>query len=186
MSTSTEQHRSEAPSNVSCMIITVSDTRNKETDKSGQLIRSLLEEHGYTVAEYQIVRDEYDGIKELLQKAADRLDVEAVLLNGGTGIAGRDTTYEAVRDSLDKEMPGFGEIFRYLSFTEDIGSAAILSRAIAGTMGQTAVFSMPGSSGAVRLAMTRLILPELGHVMRELYKDNKPAATSFNKKEADR
>jgi molybdenum cofactor biosynthesis protein B len=171
MSTSTEQHRREAPSSVSCAIITVSDTRTPETDKSGQLIRQLLEEKGYTVVEYAIVRDEYDGIKALLREAADNKGVEAVLLNGGTGIAARDTTYEAVRDQLDKEMPGFGELFRYLSFTEDIGPAAILSRAIAGTIGQTAVFSMPGSTGAVRLAMTRLIIPELGHVMRELYKD---------------
>lgn len=169
--TSTEQHRREAPSSVSCAIITVSDTRTPDTDKSGQLIRQLLEEKGYTVAEYTIVRDEYDGIKALLRAAADNPRVETVLLNGGTGIAGRDTTYEAVRDQLDKEMPGFGELFRYLSFTEDIGSAAILSRAIAGTIGTTAVFSMPGSTGAVRLAMTRLIIPELGHVMRELYKD---------------
>ncbi|KIL35914.1 molybdenum cofactor biosynthesis protein B [Cohnella kolymensis] len=171
MSASTEQHRREAPASVSCMVITVSDTRNEETDKSGSLIRTLLEEKGFTVAAYAIVRDEYEGIKELLHSAAQNPDIEAVLLNGGTGIAERDTTYEAVRDSLNKEMPGFGEIFRYLSFAEDIGPAAILSRAIAGTMGTTAVFSMPGSTGAVRLAMTRLILPELGHVMRELYKD---------------
>ncbi|WP_239614821.1 MogA/MoaB family molybdenum cofactor biosynthesis protein [Cohnella mopanensis] len=171
MTTSTEQHRREAPKSVACAIITVSDTRTPETDSSGQLIRQLLEEHGYTVAEYAIVKDEYDGISQLLREAADNPHVEAVLLNGGTGIAGRDTTYEAVRDQLVKEMPGFGEIFRFLSFTEDIGSAAILSRAIAGTIGKTAVFSMPGSTAAVRLAMTRLIVPELGHVMRELYKD---------------
>ena len=171
MTTSTEQHRREAPATVSCAIITVSDTRTPDTDKSGQLIRQLLEENGYSVAKYAIVRDEYEGIKALLRESADNPSVEAVLLNGGTGIAGRDTTYEAVRDQLHKEMPGFGEIFRFLSFTEDIGSAAILSRAIAGTIGKTAVFSMPGSTGAVRLAMTRLIIPELGHVMRELYKD---------------
>lgn len=171
MLTSTEQHRSEAPSSVACAIITVSDTRTPENDKSGQLIRQLLEEKGHTVAEYAIVRDEYDGITDLLRAASDNPRIGAVLLNGGTGIAGRDTTFEAVRDRLHKEMPGFGEIFRLLSFTEDIGSAAILSRAIAGTIGTTAVFSMPGSTGAVRLAMTRLIVPELGHVMRELYKD---------------
>jgi molybdenum cofactor biosynthesis protein B len=171
MLTSTEQHRQEAPVRVSCAIITVSDTRTEETDKSGQLIRKLLEEKGYYVAEYAIVKDDYEGIKALLQDAASNSKVEAILLNGGTGIAGRDTTFEAVRDQLDKEMPGFGELFRYLSYTEDIGSAAILSRAIAGTIGQTAVFSMPGSTGAVKLAMTKLIIPELGHVMRELYKD---------------
>lgn len=169
--TSTEQHRQEAPKTVACRIITVSDTRTPETDSSGQLIRRLLTEHGYTIAGYEIVKDDYEGIRALLREAADDPAVEAVLLNGGTGIAGRDTTFEAVRSLLDKEMPGFGEIFRMLSFTEDIGSAAILSRAIAGTIGRTAVFSMPGSTGAVRLAMTRLIVPELGHVMRELYKD---------------
>lgn len=91
-------------------------------------------------------------------------------MTGGTGISPRDTTYEAVSSLLDKELPGFGEIFRYLSFAEDIGSAAILSRAVAGTVGQTAVFSMPGSRGAVRLAMERIIVPELRHVMREIYK----------------
>ncbi|MFB9279817.1 MogA/MoaB family molybdenum cofactor biosynthesis protein [Cohnella cellulosilytica] len=168
---STEQHRREAPSSVACSILTVSDTRTPETDKSGRLIRELLEAAGHTVADYAIVKDDYDGIAALLRQAADDPRVEAVLLNGGTGIAGRDTTFEAVRGQLHKEIPGFGEIFRYLSFVEDIGSAAILSRAVAGTIGSTAVFSMPGSTGAVRLAMTRLIVPELGHVMRELYKD---------------
>jgi len=171
ISSSTEQHRREAPSSVACAVITVSDTRTPETDKSGQLIRELLEAAGHTVVEYAIVEDEYEGITALLLAAADNPLVEAVLLNGGTGIAARDTTYEAVRDQLHKEMPGFGEIFRYLSFAEDIGPAAMLSRAIAGTIDATAVFSMPGSTGAVRLAMTRLIVPELGHVMRELYKD---------------
>jgi molybdenum cofactor biosynthesis protein B len=170
---SVEEHRRQAPTSVGCMIITVSDTRTLETDKSGQLIIQLLEESGCKVVNYSIVKDEYSQIQNLIQEAASRDDIEAVLLNGGTGIALRDTTYEAVRDTLDKEMPGFGELFRYLSFTEDIGSAAILSRAIAGVCGNTAVFSMPGSSGAVRLAMTRLIVPELQHVMREIYKDIK-------------
>lgn len=169
---STEQHRREAPASAACLILTVSDTRTMETDKSGRLAETLLLENGYRVVARRIVPDEYENIRKLLQDAAADPAVEAVLLNGGTGIAGRDTTYEAVRDVLQKEMPGFGEIFRMLSFTEDIGSAAILSRAIAGTIGTTAVFSMPGSTGAVKLAMTRLILPELRHVMRELYKDS--------------
>ncbi|MFC5701955.1 molybdenum cofactor biosynthesis protein B [Cohnella faecalis] len=173
MSASTEQHRREAPDNVACLILTVSDTRTPDTDKSGQLIEQLLGERGYRVVDRRIVADEYALIAQLLDEAAADPAVEAVLLNGGTGIAARDTTYEAVRDRLDKEMPGFGEIFRYLSFTEDIGSAAILSRAIAGTIGSTAVFSMPGSTGAVKLAMTRIIVPELGHVMREIYKDRR-------------
>ena len=168
--TSVEQHRSEAPATVRCMVVTVSDTRTPETDRSGALAKRLLEENGYIVVRYEIARDEYEQIRGLIREAAADEEVEAVLLNGGTGIAPRDTTYEAVRDSLDKEMPGFGELFRFLSFTEDIGTAAMLSRAVAGVAGNTAVFSMPGSTGAVRLAMTRLILPELRHVMREIYK----------------
>lgn len=169
-----EEHRKEAPKTVNCMIITVSDTRTEETDKSGQLIKELLMESGnYQVVDYHIVKDEYTQIQSLIREASERPEVEAVLLNGGTGITFRDTTYEAVRDMLDKEMPGFGEIFRYLSYAEDIGPAAILSRAIAGVRGATAVFSMPGSSGAVKLAMSKLIVPELAHVMREIYKDAK-------------
>jgi molybdenum cofactor biosynthesis protein B len=136
-------------------------------------MRQLLEEAGYSIVAYRIVKDEYEQIRELVRDAAGNELIEAVLLNGGTGIAMRDTTYEAVRDSLDKEMPGFGEIFRYVSYAEDIGPAAILSRAVAGVRGNTAVFSMPGSSGAVRLAMTKIIVPELRHVMREIYKDRK-------------
>ncbi|MGO4888246.1 molybdenum cofactor biosynthesis protein B [Anaerobacillus sp. MEB173] len=155
------------------MIITVSDTRTKETDKSGKLMQELLEENGFQVVDYHIVKDEYTAIQTLIRDASVRVDIEAILLNGGTGITLRDTTYEAVRDTLDKEMPGFGEIFRYLSYVEDIGSAAILSRAIAGVRGNTAIFSTPGSSGAVKLAMNKLILPELTHVMREIYKDRK-------------
>jgi molybdenum cofactor biosynthesis protein B len=168
--TSVEQHRQEAPSTVRCMIVTVSDTRTPETDKSGSIMRELLEQAGYIVVRYEIVKDEYDQIRLMIQEAVSDDRVEAILFNGGTGIAPRDTTFEAVRDSLEKEMPGFGEIFRYLSFAEDIGSAAILSRAAAGVIGNTAVFSTPGSSGAVKLAMTRIIVPELRHVMREIYK----------------
>ncbi|WP_276354978.1 MogA/MoaB family molybdenum cofactor biosynthesis protein [Cohnella caldifontis] len=171
MSTSTEQHKREAPRRISCFVITVSDTRTEETDRSGGLIRQLLEEHGHAVAGYRIVPDDRATIAASVREAADDPAVEAVLINGGTGIAARDVTIEAVRGLLDKEMPGFGELFRYLSFAEDIGPAAMLSRAVAGTVGRTAVFAMPGSTGAVKLAMTRLILPELGHVMREIYKD---------------
>ncbi|RKN62902.1 MogA/MoaB family molybdenum cofactor biosynthesis protein [Paenibacillus ginsengarvi] len=155
------------------MIVTVSDTRTEETDRSGRLMRELLEKAGHPVVAYRIVKDEYEPLRRLVKEAAADSRIEAVLLSGGTGIALRDTTYEAVRDTLDKEMPGFGELFRYLSFAEDIGSAAILSRAVAGVCGNTAVFSMPGSAGAVKLAMTRIVLPELGHVMREIRKDRK-------------
>lgn len=169
---SVDEHRSQAPDTVSCMIVTVSDTRTSETDAGGRLMKSLLEGAGYQVVRYEIVKDDYEGIRELIHEAAVNPEVEAVLLTGGTGISPRDTTYEAVSSLLDKQLPGFGEIFRYLSFTEDIGPAAILSRAIAGTVGGTAVFSVPGSTGAVKLALERIIVPELRHVMREIYKKN--------------
>ncbi|MNO55893.1 Molybdenum cofactor biosynthesis protein B [compost metagenome] len=167
---SVDEHRREAPQSVACYVITVSDTRTPETDTGGALIRTMLEEAGYTVTGSTIVKDDYEDIRELVYKSSVHSGIEAVLLTGGTGISPRDTTYEAVSSLLDKTLPGFGEIFRLLSFTEDIGSAAILSRAIAGTIGSTAVFSMPGSTGAVKLAMDRLIIPELRHVMREIYK----------------
>jgi molybdenum cofactor biosynthesis protein B len=141
-----------------------------ETDTGGALIASMLEEAGYQVVDRMIVKDDYEDIRELVYKCSIHTGIEAVLLTGGTGISPRDTTFEAVASLLDKSLPGFGEIFRLLSFTEDIGSAAILSRAIAGTIGNTAIFSMPGSTGAVKLAMNRLIIPELRHVMREIYK----------------
>lgn len=168
---SVQQHRKEGPVSVRCMVVTVSDTRTEETDKSGALMKELLEQAGHQIVDYRIVKDDYEAVRELVNSAAQNPVVEALLFNGGTGIALRDTTYEAVKSALDKEMPGFGEIFRYLSFTEDIGTAAILTRATAGVAGSTAVFSTPGSTGAVKLAMTRIIIPELGHVMREIYKD---------------
>lgn len=168
---SVQEHRKEAPNTVGCMIITVSDTRTTETDISGKLMRELLEGAGYFIVDHRIVKDEYHDIRQAVQEASTTPRVEAILLNGGTGIAKRDTTYEAVRDMLDKEMHGFGEIFRQLSFAEDIGSAAILSRAIGGVYRDKAIFSMPGSSGAVKLALTRIVVPELKHIMREIYKD---------------
>ncbi|AOZ91337.1 MogA/MoaB family molybdenum cofactor biosynthesis protein [Paenibacillus crassostreae] len=171
MLTSVESHRNEAPTSVRCMIITVSDTRTVETDKSGALLRELMMSSGYDITDYQIVHDTYEEIQTAIRQGLSNPNVEAILLNGGTGIAKRDTTYEAVRDMLDKEMHGFGEIFRYLSFVDDIGTAAILSRAIAGVIHNKAVFSMPGSTGAVKLATSRIIIPELRHVMREIYKD---------------
>ncbi|MDQ0257686.1 molybdenum cofactor biosynthesis protein B [Evansella vedderi] len=170
---SIEEHKKEAPTTVNCMILTVSDTRTKETDKSGQLIKQMLTENGHTIVEHEIVKDDYSAIQNIIRKADHNQTIEALIINGGTGITFRDTTYEAVSSMLDKELPGFGELFRYLSYEKDIGPAAMLSRATAGVRGKTAVFSTPGSSGAVKLAMRELILPELTHFMREIYKDYK-------------
>lgn len=168
---SVEEHKQIAPQTVNCMVITVSDTRDETTDKSGKLIMELLKDGGHRIVDYRIVKDDREQIRQLIESACNDSEIDAVLLNGGTGITGRDTTYEAVESQLDKILPGFGEIFRMLSYTEDIGSAAILSRAIAGISCNTAVFSMPGSTGAVKLAMNKLILPELGHIIREMKRD---------------
>lgn len=171
LQSSVHQHKQEAPKRVTCMVITVSDTRTEETDKSGELMKQLLEEAGHRTALYRLVPDEPEEIKKAIHEGLAHKSVEVILLNGGTGISPRDTTYETVASLLEKEMPGFGELFRYLSYVEDIGSAAMLSRAVAGTIQGKAIFSTPGSRGAVKLAMTKLILPELGHVVRELNKD---------------
>ncbi|QGH33253.1 molybdenum cofactor biosynthesis protein [Gracilibacillus salitolerans] len=166
-----QAHKAEAPQTVRCKIITVSDTRTKDTDKSGKLMHQYLEGHNHQVNAYNIVKDEQMEIQQAIEEGIQQSDIDAILINGGTGIAKRDVTIEVVENMLDKEIPGFGEIFRMLSYTEDIGSAAILSRATAGVVQDKAVFATPGSSGAVKLAMEKLIIPELGHVMREINKD---------------
>ncbi|TSB46209.1 MogA/MoaB family molybdenum cofactor biosynthesis protein [Alkalicoccobacillus porphyridii] len=158
---------------VRCMILTVSATRTYENDLNGATMREQLEAHGHAVTEYQVCKDEYSSIQRWLKVAAARADIDAVLISGGTGIAIEDTTYEAVRDSLDKEMPGFGEIFRYLSFSEDIGTAAITSRAIAGVRDGKAIFSLPGTNRAVKLGMERIIVPELKNVVEEILEGNR-------------
>ncbi|WP_102345286.1 MogA/MoaB family molybdenum cofactor biosynthesis protein [Bacillus sp. Marseille-P3661] len=168
---SVEEHKQQAPKVVRCMVITVSDTRTEETDKSGQLMQSLLKESGHQITKYEIVKDEQSEIKAAILAGCKDFEVDCVLINGGTGIAKRDVTIETVQQLLEKEIVGFGELFRMLSYTEDIGSAAILSRAIAGVAMDTPIFSTPGSSGAVKLAMNKLILPELTHVIREIRKD---------------
>lgn len=168
---SLQEHKKTAVIQVNCKVITVSDTRNKDTDKSGQLMKELLENSGHQVVDYVIVKDDAEAIRTEVKKGCNDERIDVVLTNGGTGIAKRDVTIETVRQLFEKEISGFGELFRFLSYQEDIGSAAILSRAIAGVYNNTAVFSTPGSTGAVRLAMNKLILPELGHVVKELKKD---------------
>jgi molybdenum cofactor biosynthesis protein B len=167
------EHKREAKARLYVKVITVSDTRTKETDKSGRLMIDLLKEQGHLILAYDIVKDDIGAIQDAVLEGTSEPKIDAVLLNGGTGIAARDVTIEAITPLFSKELPGFGEIFRMLSYTEDIGSAAMLSRAAAGVVNQKAVFATPGSTGAVRLAMTKLIIPELPHVLRELEKDQK-------------
>ncbi|WP_047986048.1 MogA/MoaB family molybdenum cofactor biosynthesis protein [Ornithinibacillus californiensis] len=166
-------HRQHAKGCVKCAVLTVSDTRTKETDKSGQLMVELLEKHGHSIEQYEVIQDEITLIQEMIKRVCANNNVEAVLINGGTGIASRDVTIEAIQPLFAKEIPGFGELFRMLSYQLDIGSASMLSRAVAGVVNNRVVFSTPGSSKAVKLAMEELILPELGHAVREITKDNK-------------
>ena len=157
-------HADNASVTVSCAIITVSDTRVPDTDTSGQLMRSHLTTAGHHITHYQIIKDEPVQISAQVQQLAERSDVQAILLNGGTGIAPRDTTFDAIAALLEKTLPGFGELFRQLSYAE-IGSRAIASRAVAGVYQNTLIFSVPGSSKAVKLALEALILPELQHLV---------------------
>jgi molybdenum cofactor biosynthesis protein B len=164
---STKSHRRSAEHLVlRCAIITCSDTRTPETDTSGAHIKAVLEGEGHRIAAYEIMKDDSEDIQALVRKLTDD-GIDVILLNGGTGVARRDSTFDAVSAMLEKTLPGFGEIFRMLSF-EDIGPAGMLSRATAGVIGRTLVFSMPGSTGAVRLAMGRLIAPELRHLVWEI------------------
>jgi molybdenum cofactor biosynthesis protein B len=152
-------------------VLTISDTRTEASDASGGAIVELLTGAGHQVSGRRIVRDDPAAVRETVQSAVSTADV--VITTGGTGITARDSTYEALAALLDKRLDGFGELFRMLSYAE-IGAAAMLSRATAGSIGTTAIFSLPGSEHAVRLAMTKLILPEIGHVVRELRRHKQP------------
>ncbi len=161
------EHHEKARRHVGCAIVTVSDTRTEETDGSGARIRELLSGAGHEVVLTRIVRDEPALIRDVLQPFLFDMRIQAVFLNGGTGVAPRDTTFEAVRGLFEKEIEGFGELFRMLSYQE-IGPAAMLSRATAGIISGKVVISMPGSIDAVDLAMRRLVLPEIGHIVQLL------------------
>jgi len=151
---------------VCCGVITVSDTRSPDTDKSGKIIQDVLAGAGHDIGYYAVIKDDPEAIATLLESLADG-NLEAIIFNGGTGIAPRDNTYDVVERFLEKVLPGFGEIFRQLSYA-DIGSRAIASRAVAGTYRSMVIFSIPGSSGAVTLAMEKLILPEIRHLVKQL------------------
>ena len=165
-----EQHVKDAGSIVArCAVVTLSDTRTESTDKSGRRIRELLEAEGHRLVHYQLIRDDPGPLDDLLGALLARADVDVVLTNGGTGISRRDRTVEVIERRLDQSLPGFGELFRMLSW-DQIGSGAMLSRAVGGVANGKPVFAMPGSTAAVELAMTRLVLPELRHLLHELRK----------------
>ena len=160
------EHKAQAPRTLRCAVVTVSDSRTLETDTGGSAVVELLATAVHVAAARHIVPDEPRRMRALLIELAARDDVDAILLTGGTGISRRDQTYETVRQMLTKELPGYGELFRWLSYQE-IGPSAMLSRAVGGLIGAKVVLTMPGSPAGVRLAMEKIILPELGHLVRE-------------------
>jgi molybdenum cofactor biosynthesis protein B len=163
------EHKAQSPTSIRCAILTVSDTRTEATDTGGKTISTLLIEAGHEVVAKRILRDEPMLVQQLILGllADEEARVQAIITTGGTGITSRDSTYEAVVALFEKQLDGFGELFRMLSYQE-IGAAAMLSRACAGVLRKRIIVSLPGSEHAVRLAMTKLILPELGHLIREV------------------
>jgi molybdenum cofactor biosynthesis protein B len=159
-------HRATSPASIRCAVVTVSDTRTVDTDTGGAAIVSLLGEQGHVVVDRAIVRDEPATLRELLDTLLSRDEVQVVITTGGTGITSRDGTFEVVTGLLEKTLTGFGELFRMLSYQE-IGAAAMMSRATAGIARRRILIALPGSPHAVNLAMTKLVLPELGHLVRE-------------------
>ncbi len=163
---SSQEHKSAAPARVRAFVLTVSDTRTDATDTSGSAICELLKAAGHHVAGKAIEKDEPERVVELVRQQAVIADVDVIITTGGTGVTSRDSTYEAIDALLSKRLPGFGELFRMLSY-QDIGSAAMMSRACAGTIGRVVVISLPGSEKAVRLAMIKLVIPELAHLVQQ-------------------
>ncbi len=159
-------HKASAPSRVTCAVLTISDTRTEQTDTSGAAIVALLTGAGHDVAARGLVRDDPEAVRAAVEAQLASPAVQVVITTGGTGISSRDCTYEALVGLLDVQIDGFGELFRLLSFQE-IGAAAMLSRACAGLARRTVVIMLPGSEAAVRLALTTLVLPEIGHLVRE-------------------
>ena len=160
-------HRADAPGTVRCFVLTISDTRLAADDKSGDAIAAFLETAGHSITGRKIVKDDARAIRDAVSYAAKSGANDVVITTGGTGISARDVTADALAPLFERTLDGFGELFRMLSY-EEIGSAALLSRATAGVVGRTAVFALPGSENAVRLAMEKLIVPEIAHVVREL------------------
>jgi molybdenum cofactor biosynthesis protein B len=160
------EHKAAAPDSVRCFVLTVSDTRTEETDASGRAIMEMLAAAGHQIAGRAIVKDDADVVRGTMERQLAAPDVQAIISTGGTGITSRDTTYEVVSGLLQKPLDGFGELFRMLSY-EQVGSAAMMSRACAGLSAGRIVIALPGSEAAVRLAMEKLVIPELGHLLQQ-------------------
>ena len=163
------EHKSQAPASVCCVVVTISDTRTIDNDISGNAIADLLAAAGHKVSGRAIVKDDADQVRTTIERHLAGPEVQVIITTGGTGITSRDSSYEAITGLLQKRLDGFGELFRMLSYNE-IGAAAMMSRACAGVVAGRIVVSLPGSEAAVRLAMERLLLPELGHLVQQANK----------------
>jgi len=162
-----EEHKAKAPKSVSCAVITVSDSRTPENDDSGKSIIKLLEKNNHKIINYSIIKDNKKSINEKINQLILNEKINAIITNGGTGIAKKDVTIEAIKPLFEKELAGFSSLFAKLSY-DTIGSAAVLSRAAAGIVNKKIIFCLPGSPEAVELAMNKLILPEIGHIVKHL------------------
>ena len=166
MSKSYQEHKQKAPKSVSCAVLTISDTRTEQDDESGRLIKQKLSQNGHHVVFYTILKNEADSIKKQIHELLQQGELQVIITSGGTGVSHRDITVETIYPILDKKLDGFGELFRSLSYQE-IGTASIMSRAIAGVARGKVILCLPGSVGAANLAMDKIILPEIGHMVRE-------------------
>ncbi len=161
-----QEHKKKAPQRVSCAVLTISDSRTEQDDESGKLIKQRLSDHGHRVISYAILKNEADSIKKKIDELLRQEGLEVIITSGGTGVSHRDITVETVSPILEKKLDGFGELFRFLSYQE-ISTTSIMSRAIAGVTGGKIILCLPGSPEAAKLAMDKVILPEIGHLVRE-------------------
>jgi len=161
-----QEHKEKAPRSVSCAVVTISDSRTEQDDESGRLVKDRLSQNGHRVVDYAILKNEADSIKKQIDELLRQEGLQVIITSGGTGVSHRDLTVEIVSPILEKKLDGFGELFRFLSYQE-IGTASMMSRAVAGVVGGKVILCLPGSLGAVTLAMDKVILPEIAHMVRE-------------------
>ena len=161
-----QEHKQKAPQSVTCAVLTISDSRTEQDDESGRLIRQRLSDNGHRVMSYAILKNEADAIEKKIYELLGQEELQVVITSGGTGASHRDITVETISPILEKKLDGFGELFRLLTYRE-IGTPSIMSRAVAGVVRGKVILCLPGSSGAANLAMDRIILPEIGHMVRE-------------------
>ena len=160
------EHKEQSPQSVGCAVLTISDSRTEQDDESGRILRNKLEQNGHRVVAHTIVKNEAAAIRSTIDRLLAQADLQAIITSGGTGISSRDVTVETVTPMLDKKLDGFGELFRFLTYQE-LATASIMSRAVAGVIRGKVIISIPGSTGAVNLALDKIILPEIGHLVRE-------------------